>query len=284
MPDVPIGLSPVDDQRFDDYYAPAIGDPENYPSTQSNATAPDSTTLYRRLLQTADDRSVIIVVIGGQTCIHRLLISPTDPEGDGSIGRTGRELIEAKVRTLVIMGGNFVDPNHREHNIALDLEAASAVAESTTSSRSRTAATSPVSARSTSPAGATSRVVSERRLLETIATSSIAHSLPAEGYVGSAMIQSYTQDGQLNWQVMAQEWIDCAAVDPLTGTDVYTKKSRYALDFTKPPGQEWTLKATTVHRHLFPDDPRLKRPHKGGVLVRILDGRTGTKNPHGAGT
>ncbi len=128
--DVPVGLSPVDDQRFDDYYAPVIGNPENYPSTQSNATAPDSTTLYRRLLHTAADQSVIIVVIGGQTCIHRLLLSPADPEGDGSIGRTGRELIEAKVRKLVIMGGNFVDANHREHNIALDVEAAQTVAES----------------------------------------------------------------------------------------------------------------------------------------------------------
>jgi len=128
--DVPIGLSPVDDQRFDDYYAPVIGDPGRYPSSQSNATAPDSTTLYRRLLQAAADQSVIVVVVGGQTCIHRLLLSATDPEGDGSIGRTGPELIAAKVRKLVIMGGNFVDPNQREHNIALDREAAQTVADS----------------------------------------------------------------------------------------------------------------------------------------------------------
>jgi hypothetical protein len=40
------------------------------------------------------------------------------------------ELIASKVRKLVIMGGNFVDPNQREHNIALDMEAAQAVAES----------------------------------------------------------------------------------------------------------------------------------------------------------
>lgn len=128
--DVPIGLSPVDDQRFDDYYAPVVGNPERYPSTQSNATAPDSTTLYRRLFHKAADQSVIVVVIGGQTCVHRLLLSPADWEGDGSIGRTGRELIAAKVRKLVIMGGNFTDPNQREHNINLDLDAAQSVAES----------------------------------------------------------------------------------------------------------------------------------------------------------
>lgn len=127
---VPIGLSPVNDQRFDDHYAPVIGDPERYPSTQTNATAPESTALYRRLLHSAADRSVVVVVVGGQTCVHRLLSSPADPEGDGSIRRTGRELIAAKVRTLVIMGGNFVDPDQREHNIALDMPAAQAVAES----------------------------------------------------------------------------------------------------------------------------------------------------------
>jgi hypothetical protein len=127
---VPIGRSPVDDQRFEDFYAPVIGDPERYPSTQSTATAPDSTLLYRRLLEAAADQSVIVVVVGGQTCVHRLLLSPADPEGDGSIGRSGRELIAAKVRQLVIMGGNFIDPNQREHNIALDMEAAQTVAES----------------------------------------------------------------------------------------------------------------------------------------------------------
>ncbi len=127
---VPIGLSPVDDQRFPDPYAPEIGNPENFPSTQSNATAPDSTTLYRRLLHTAPDNSVVIVVIGGQTCIHLLLQSEADHEGDGVINISGRDLIAAKVRELVIMGGNFADGEHPEHNINLDREAAQTVADS----------------------------------------------------------------------------------------------------------------------------------------------------------
>lgn len=125
---VPVGLSPVDDQRFEDHYAPVIGDPDRYPGTQANATAPDSTSLYRRLLNAAPDQSVVIVVVGGQTCAHLLLESGADPERDGSIGRTGRDLIAAKVRQLVIMGGNFIDPNHREHNIALDAAAARNIA------------------------------------------------------------------------------------------------------------------------------------------------------------
>ncbi len=100
----------------------------------------------------------------------------------------------------------------------------------------------------------------------------IAHSLPAENYIGSAMIQSHTQEGTLNWQVLGQEWIDALVIDPETETDIYSKKSRYTADFSKPAGEEWTLKATTIHRHLFPDDPRLKRGHKGGVLLRVIDG------------
>jgi len=127
--DVPVGLSPIDDQRFDDHYAPVIGNPENYPSDQSNATAPESTALYRRLLSKAPDNSVVIVVIGSQTCVHLLLQSSGDFERDGSINRNGRDLIEAKVSKLVVMGGNFTDPEHREHNINLDLEAAQTVAE-----------------------------------------------------------------------------------------------------------------------------------------------------------
>lgn len=122
--DVPIGLSPVDDQRFPDYYAPVIGDPEQFPSTQNNETAPESTALYRQLLHESPDDSVKIVVIGGQVCVRLLLDSEADHEGDGSINMTGRELIERKVTGLYLMAGNFADPNHAEHNIMLDLEGA----------------------------------------------------------------------------------------------------------------------------------------------------------------
>jgi len=126
--DVPIGLSPVDDQRFPDYYVPHIGDPKHFPSTQSNETAPDSTTLYRKLLHESPDNSVKIVVIGGQTCVGLLLDSEADHEKDQSINRTGRELIEAKVSGLYLMAGNFLDPNHPEHNIRLDIDASQRVA------------------------------------------------------------------------------------------------------------------------------------------------------------
>lgn len=125
---VPVGLSPIDDQRFRDPYAPTIGDPQQYPSTQRNDTAPESTALYRRLLNQAPDDSVVIVVIGAQTCVRLLLESPADAEGDASINRTGQELVRDKVRLLAIMGGNFADPDAQEHNINLDRPAADAIA------------------------------------------------------------------------------------------------------------------------------------------------------------
>lgn len=121
--EVPVGLSPVPDVRYDDFYVPTISDPEKYPSTQRNETAPDSTTLYRRLLAAAPDKSVRVIVIGGQTCIKLLLDSRADHEGDGSIGKTGRELVETKVEGLYLMAGHFTDPAWKEHNIMLDLEA-----------------------------------------------------------------------------------------------------------------------------------------------------------------
>lgn len=126
--DIPVGISPIDDQRFDDFYAPVIGDPAHYPSTQRNATVPESTRLYRRLLNESPDGSVVIVVIGSQTCVNLLLASEADFEGDGSIGRTGRDLVASKVRELVLMAGNFVDAQHPEHNIALDPAASQQIA------------------------------------------------------------------------------------------------------------------------------------------------------------
>jgi inosine-uridine nucleoside N-ribohydrolase len=126
--DVPVGLSPVDDLRFDDHYAPVIGNPENFPSGQGNKSAPESTALYRRLLKESPDKSVKIVVIGGQTPLRLLLESEADHEGDGSINKPGWELIKAKVKGLYLMAGNFENPDQAEHNIMLDKEASQFVA------------------------------------------------------------------------------------------------------------------------------------------------------------
>ncbi len=127
-PDLPVGLYSGEGLRGGDDYAPVVGDPAWFPHRICNETAPDSTALYRQLLHESPDNSVSIVVIGGQPCVYRLLESEADYEGDGSINMTGAELAEAKVRELVLMAANFVNPDHGEWNVILDVTAAQTVA------------------------------------------------------------------------------------------------------------------------------------------------------------
>lgn len=130
-PDLPIGVVAPEEglntTLNSDDFASTLANPQNFVSHQTNATAPASTALYRRLLHAAPDRSITIVVVGGQTAIHRLLISGADHDGD-AIPRTGQQLVAAKVRELVIMGGHFTDPGFAEFNICLDLKAAQHIA------------------------------------------------------------------------------------------------------------------------------------------------------------
>lgn len=130
---IPVGLI-QEDSRFnttlgDDDYAPLLADRGRFRSVRTNEDAPESTALYRRLLHGAEDRSVTIVVVGAQTAVHRLLRSGSRHGGD-DIALTGKELIERKVRELVLMGGHFTDPGFAEFNITLDVVAAQEIAGS----------------------------------------------------------------------------------------------------------------------------------------------------------
>lgn len=130
-PDIPIGViaaeKGLNTTLNSDDFASTLANPRNFVSDQTNATAPDSTALYRQLLHRAPDRGVTIIVVGGQTAIHRLLKSPANHDGD-DIPLTGRQLIAAKVRELVVMGGHFTNPRFTEFNIRLDIKAAQKVA------------------------------------------------------------------------------------------------------------------------------------------------------------
>ncbi|MFH1500107.1 MAG: nucleoside hydrolase [Verrucomicrobiota bacterium] len=130
-PDLPIGVitreKGLNTTLNSDDFAGTLANPKSFVSDQTNATAPNATALYRRLLHQASDRGVTILVVGGQTAIHRLLTSGADHDGDG-IARTGHELVAAKVSELVIMGGHFTNPRFTEFNIRLDLKAARHVA------------------------------------------------------------------------------------------------------------------------------------------------------------
>lgn len=91
---------------------------------------------------------------------------------------------------------------------------------------------------------------------------------------GTAVIQSYTPDGRLNWRVMSTEWLDTVDVDPASdGRVLFGSKYRYSLDLDRPPGQQWKLEAITLHPDRYPEDPRLQAADIGGVWHRRIQGQ-----------
>lgn len=75
---------------------------------------------------------------------------------------------------------------------------------------------------------------------------------------GSGLVlQSYDLAGKLNWELLGLEFVDNADVDPAADTNVYTQDEHFVLDYSKPPGQQWTYKGYTLHRFTYPNDPRL---------------------------
>jgi inosine-uridine nucleoside N-ribohydrolase len=73
---------------------------------KSAEDVPDATLVYREVLEKQPDQSVTIVTVGYLTNLKNLLQLQADPTH-----RSGLDLIKAKVKTWVCMGGNFVgDP------------------------------------------------------------------------------------------------------------------------------------------------------------------------------
>ena len=92
---------------------------------QSGDEAPDAVDLYRRILAGQPDNSVVIVVVGWLTNMADLL----DSKPDQYSPLNGRELVKAKVRELVSMGGIWPNTKHfniryREYNFRMDAAAA----------------------------------------------------------------------------------------------------------------------------------------------------------------
>jgi hypothetical protein len=72
----------------------------------TSARYPGCVAVYRRALGHAPDRSVRIVETGFPTCLAALMRSP----GDAADGRTGAQLVRAKVQALFVMGGDYPGP------------------------------------------------------------------------------------------------------------------------------------------------------------------------------
>ncbi len=90
-------------------------------SLQSNDAAPDAMKLYREILSSQADSSVVILTVGYMSNLETLLKS----EGDQFSELSGRDLVKKKVKTWVCMGGNFpVDPAIDNVNFTRDATAA----------------------------------------------------------------------------------------------------------------------------------------------------------------
>jgi inosine-uridine nucleoside N-ribohydrolase len=105
---LPIGVSQRDSLKSFSPYTAKIAD--NFPHKVTNRTAEEATVVYRRLLASQPDQSVVIITIGHLTSLSQLLQSPPD-----SISPlTGQELVAKKVSRWSCMGGQF--PEGKEAN------------------------------------------------------------------------------------------------------------------------------------------------------------------------
>ena len=98
-------------------YAAAIAKEFSHPLASAH-DAPDAAALYRRVLATQPDGSVVMVSVGQVTNFRNLLASDPDQYSD----RGGSDLVKQKVRAWVCMGGKF--PAGREANLIHDPAAA----------------------------------------------------------------------------------------------------------------------------------------------------------------
>ena len=117
--DIPIGSSktgPDDEYWYRDFVP---GFPHDL---ADGADAPDAITLYRKILAAQPDNTVTIAVVGWLTNMADLLNSPPDDYSPLS----GQELIAAKVKELVVMGGTWpnIKKEEGEYNFHMDSLAA----------------------------------------------------------------------------------------------------------------------------------------------------------------
>ena len=74
---------------------------------------------------------------------------------------------------------------------------------------------------------------------------------------GSTVLECYSPAGQCRWRRLGLEFVDLADLDPGSERDVFTKEEHFAMDWSKPAGQEWSYQGYTVNPLKYPHDPRL---------------------------
>ena len=100
-PDIPIGLRDGEPHLTPWNHSKPIADKLEHDITYQNAS--DATPLYRKLLSESDDQGLVIITVGPLMNIKNLMDSKADEYSE----LDGMDLIRAKVKEFVIMGGNF---------------------------------------------------------------------------------------------------------------------------------------------------------------------------------
>ncbi|HEX3654439.1 MAG TPA: nucleoside hydrolase [Pirellulales bacterium] len=115
--DIPLGVVKGPAHTGASKYAQGIA--EEFPHALKSADdAPDAVLVYRKVLASQPDHSVVMVSVGQLTNLRNLLKSGPD----SSTSLDGVELVKTKVRAWVCMGGIF--PKGQEFNLVKDGPAA----------------------------------------------------------------------------------------------------------------------------------------------------------------
>lgn len=131
--DIPIGVvrdgkTPKESRFVSETVASTDGGQPRFPhDLKSGDDAPEAVAVLREALASAEDGSVVMVVVGFSTNIARLL----DSQGDEFSDLSGEELVKRKCRLLSIMAGAFGSEHkdRKEYNIFIDLPAAQMIYE-----------------------------------------------------------------------------------------------------------------------------------------------------------
>lgn len=133
-PDIPVGIicNGIDCSTDSKNYAEAVVDMKSADGSELFKRShpgyedyPQSHILYRKLLSAQKDHSVTIASVGFSTNLVRLLDTPADEFSP----LAGRDLVERKVKQLVVMAGNFADTTSAEYNVVKDVPSAKVIFE-----------------------------------------------------------------------------------------------------------------------------------------------------------
>ncbi|MBN3757132.1 hypothetical protein G3N95_29615 [Paraburkholderia sp. Tr-20389] len=94
------------------------------------------------------------------------------------------------------------------------------------------------------------------------------------GNTDGAVIESYTPDGKRRFSLQGLLFVDGAQFVDGQPPSVYSGTKRFALDLSRPTGEEWSYAGYTADRFRYPYDPylNLKQGQRGTPLVRDIDG------------